>query len=190
MIFIDCDGVLSNTVGRILKAVNASRKAPPYATEEDITNFDFRKCHALTHEEQELCYALLRSQGFAKELSAYEGAEAFLVGLRGISRVVCLTSPMHGAPDWAYCRVGWLAARGFSPRDIVQCEDKALLCAAITDVLIDDAVHNIAEWPAMRVLIDRPWNRAYDGARYNYRTALGHIRDMARFSPDIRRRGC
>jgi 5'(3')-deoxyribonucleotidase len=187
MIFIDCDGVLSNTVGHLLKAVNEVRKAQPYATEEDITNFDFRKCPGLSHEEQELCYRRLASPGFAGELSTCGGADAFLEGLRGIGRVVGLTSPMRGASDWVYCRAEWLAARGFSPKDIVQCTDKALLCAEVTDVLIDDAVHNIAEWPGMRVLIDRPWNRAYDGARYNYRTALEHIRYMARFSPLQRR---
>jgi 5'(3')-deoxyribonucleotidase len=163
MIFIDCDGVLANTVSLVLEGINADRRASGSsdpACEQDITDFDFRKCQAFTQRESQICYDILGSEGFASRVPEYPGTTALLEGLRSKDRVVCLTAPFP-SKDWAHCRASWLSERGFASRDIVQCNDKALLCCQPEDILIDDAIHNIASWPGKRVLVRRPWNKGY-----------------------------
>lgn len=172
-ILLDVDGVLADFASQFCEIYYMLHHESRHP--EHITTFDMSSLGP-KHKVDECWRFIRRTYGVVSSLPEYPGAYGALKELRKMGRVIACTSPLDEAHNWPGERYAWLRARGFHHRDIVMAADKSTIQG---DVLIDDGIHNLAEWevrpPALglKYLISRPWNTAgYSGA---YRCSLATV---------------
>lgn len=156
-ILLDIDGVFIDIHTPLLEAAN--REFGTAYTLSSVTDFDFRKCLRREHGEW-----ILKTYFQNPEL--YDDKEPDPSALRTVEywrdhgyRVLAVSAPMDG-----HVQSKWRFLRRFFPiNDIYICGDKNLVQG---DVLIDDAAHNLNEWPGPIICFNKPWNAAWEFARH------------------------
>ncbi len=167
IIAVDCDGVLSDFVGRCAEVVAARHGV--HFTVDQVTQWDFVTTPGWKKDFFQHC----KEPGFVYGMQVLPGAVWGVDKLREFGRVICITSPFGGAPVWASEREAWLRDHfRFDRKDIVQCDDKSLITRA---VLLDDNPENIQ---GDDLLIDRPWNQHAAGLvrACAWDTAVAYVR--------------
>lgn len=176
-ILVDCDEVLSDFVGEILRL---AALAGVHATRDDVTEWDIGKAIGWP-DWTRVVTERLRSHDLCARMGEMPGAIAWLRRVEeefGVDRVFVCTSPWDSV--WAGQRAAWLEQRGVPIKRQIQMSPKHLVRSAH---LIDDAVQHIERRPwHLGFLIDRPWNAAPacpDHARGGYDEALTWLRAVA-----------
>lgn len=159
VILLDVDGVLADFVGHYIDTLEWCGKVQ--VCREDIVNEDIPGCLQLTTHQRQTAEMLIASAGAAERIRALEGAATAVATLRGMGRVVFVTTPWPGAATWVHDRLQWLGVRfGCRPEDYFPVADKSLVDGA---VMIDDSLRNVAMWHRpgrLTLLWDTPHNRS------------------------------
>ena len=158
IIALDCDGVLADFMSAVLALVNKHGKS---YTLDDVKTFNMWSHFDLTPIQREFVRSVMGSRGFFESLEPYPGANDAVAKLQLHARVICVTSPWHDSPTFAYERRCWLKRHfDINSKDVVVCKDKTLVAA---DFLLDDCpdnVHPLGVYRGEAWLLDRPWNRS------------------------------
>jgi 5'(3')-deoxyribonucleotidase len=137
-VLLDCDGVLADFTGSVLKALN-ERNGTDF-TPEDVTDWDMAHCLGVPNR---VIYDIASEAGFCLNLKPLPGAEDALDELNKIADVYCVTSPIHTSPYWMFERTQWLYTYGIVPSHVIQGSAKHLL---VGDVFIDDKPRSVQSW--------------------------------------------
>jgi len=159
-ILIDCDGVLADFSGHLLRLVGSE------LTVEDITEWDIFKF--MTPSQLECAKMLLAGPEFWASQPQIPGAAEGVEELRsGDHTITVVTSPWYGCEVWGHVRREWLK-RNFAvdAADVVVAARKERLQG---EVFIDDKTENGEAWAAanpagLAALYAQPYNRG-DGRR-------------------------
>lgn len=160
LVVLDVDGVLGNCVTPALETVGAD------IGHDDVSVYDFWKL--VTPAQAEALLALLDDPEFWKCIPVYEGAKDVVAELQYKNDVVACTRPWWPCESWGAIRVKWLANNmGIPSSHVLLGEPKWAVSA---DFFVEDAPKNVEAWLAEKrspqgkaLLLDRPWNREYDG---------------------------
>lgn len=158
-IWLDCDGVLADTVSPYLGLLNMiTGRRHRY---EDVTSFRFSACVASVEEDAAVWVLIDRSPGFVKHMAPVTGALDGLQQLRALGhKLGCLTSPHYG-PHWVPERAAWLMARGFTKKQIhfSSAKEDVPGCILIEDFLANLVTYKAEHPQSLAVLINQPWNQ-------------------------------
>lgn len=154
-IVLDCDGVLADTVEKVLALYN--REYGLNFTKEDIVCWDMSR----VQKPGTSLTKYFSMNGFFRDLKVMDGAKEYARLLKedGHELFVATASPVSGIAD----KMAWLSENfGFIPaKNIMFIERKDLICA---DVILDDGLHNLINSQCKhKVVFDQPWNRNYVG---------------------------
>lgn len=152
-ILVDCDGVLADLVGGLCKT------SVPHLTPDSFNKYSFRDSLSAT-DHNKIVYHMF-SDGFARNLEWYPGAQTFVRRLRELGKVLCITAATN-SNTWHSDRLAWL-------NDTIHANDVLFVPSdhkhtVSGDFLIEDNAENCLAWvtsnPIGRaILVDRPWNR-------------------------------
>ncbi len=149
-ILLDCDGVICNFVEEILNFDNHEH------TYESITDFNIFKAWNQPERWKDFT-KYISEPGKVLGMKPFNGAVEFVNELRKFGEVIIATSPFK-SPNWIPERLEWLEKHfGFKHDEVCVWSKKHLIRA---DVLIDDAFHNVLEFPGKSLLLNHPWNQA------------------------------
>lgn len=151
IVLLDCDGVLADFTGGVLKVFN-ERNGTSF-TSEDITYWDMAHCLGVPNH---VIYDIASEEGFCARLNPIPGVVDALDSLYKIADVYCVTSPIHTSRYWMYERTNWLHDLGITPSRIIQSSAKYLLMG---DVFIDDKPRSVQSWVYAR----NKWLNRTDG---------------------------
>lgn len=161
IIAVDVDDVCANLIKEWLKRYNAQWNDNLQIS--DITDWSI---HKFTKPEcGNKMYHILGEPDLYDHVEAFPEALSAIQALRKMGRVIFVTSCAMNTMDRKF---RWLQRKGFLPnnheavKDFVACTDKWLINA---DILIDDAVHNVNEFPNYALLVDRIHNQALSSFR-------------------------
>jgi 5'(3')-deoxyribonucleotidase len=146
---------------------------------EKIRIWDFYKDYNLTLEQ---FLAPIQEPGYFFHLDPIPGAVECLSEMHKEGHeIIVVTSPPNGAPTSAYDKQRWVAKHfPFIPRkNVVFAPRKDIVSG---DILIDDAPHNIKDFPGTTILWDAPYNRRTRDSSYRVKTwreALSIVRKIA-----------
>jgi len=161
-ILIDIDGVLSNLTEAYLARLRKDYKVQinkvqltSYFKEENIVSLT-----GLTEEE---VLRPLRTPGFFQNLEPKNGAVLAVKSLIRKGYDVCIVSAlMSKCPGCAGEKIEWLD-KYFSmipEKNVIFAYRKNLV---VGDILIDDAIHNLKDFPNLKCVFDAPYNRGFKG---------------------------
>jgi len=162
-ILLDMDDVLARCVDYWLEQLNKTHNLS--LCKADISNWNMSKnpevrATGLTYDE---IFAPMGKKGFFFELPVMEGAQEGVQDLiDNFGEVVIVTSlpsDIYRPGEVTQEKLDWL--RKYFPyfsktRNIVMTKRKGLVKG---DLLIDDAPHNILEYPGKTVVFDQPYNQ-------------------------------
>lgn len=175
VILLDCDGVLADFVGGVVKVVNerlVARGVAPYDREAIVGKWHFED--QLGIEKHELA-DIAKAPGFCAGLQEIPWARQGVESLRRDGHeLYCVTSPWDGQ-HWMWERKQWLRRFGFGQDCVVQCSAKHLLRA---DVLVDDKPSTIQTWA-------HTWHHALAIEFLDPKVPLGH-RERERYPHNVR----
>lgn len=156
-ILLDCDGVLSDLVGKVcyeLTYAFGKRRHP-----SEITEFEFAK--TLNAEEIRFVDYLASEDGFCGGLEWYPGARPFLRSVLKLGEVLVVTSPWKSR-SWDRERREWLEPH-IPPHDVLSVAS-ARKPYVRGDVLVEDNLDTAERWAAANpggraLVLNRPWNQ-------------------------------
>ncbi len=153
MVILDIDGVVWDHNPYFLKRVNDR-----YGTEYKYSDIvAFRYGEFMEDDHAQYIYKLWHSPDLYEMGDCIvEGALKGIECLQQITRVVAVSSPLAGHIE---SKFRWLVET-FGRRDVSLTSDKNLLYAP-GRIMVDDAMHNLRDWPGTTVCFDRPWNKSY-----------------------------
>ena len=153
-LLLDCDDVLCDFVGGVLRAVNVARGTS--FRPEECHERDIARSFGLTWE---YIGDIVKRRFFCAELAELPGARNAVERLRALCDVYIVTAPWP-SKRWMRERTDWLMSLGFDSDHIIFCRTKKLVWG---DILIDDRTQTIIEWaekwPAGTALL---WNKPYN----------------------------
>lgn len=166
-ILIDVDGVLADLVGALCERLDGvGYKYTP----ESFNKYEFER--VLPTLAAEFVRECMAEEGFCASLPWYPNAQAFVECLKEFSDVVAVTKPYPKGPTWAYERANWLHPHitRVIQTDVKECVEG--------DVLIEDYEVNALKWldahpDGQALLINRPWNRAFETVHQRLRRVHG-----------------
>lgn len=177
-ILLDVDGVLGHFTAGACAWLKGHHLR--HATDEDITDYNVMTSFGLPDGWPSFITWLSESR-FCREMPVYDGAVAFVDGLRKLGEVIAVTSPFVGVDHWEADRRRWLEEHfGIADKDLVFCKRKHLVRG---DILIDDKPANVEELAVGQtgVLFSRPWNASHRSVTSmrvgSYRGAVRVVRD-------------
>lgn len=152
-IILDCDGVLADTMKKLLKLYNSEYGLN--LTKDDITAWDLRKIQ----KEGTDMTKYFKQRGFFGDLEPIPDSQKYVKLLQddGHEIFVATASPVEGMVD----KVMWLRENfEFIPEEnIIMCTRKDVICG---DVILDDGLHNLRNSSCTyKVVFDHPWNREW-----------------------------
>jgi 5'(3')-deoxyribonucleotidase len=179
IILLDMDGVIVDMNPVLLDKVN--KEFDCNHDESDLTSFRYDE--SLPKEHADFIYELWHDDNLYQGVEWSNNAEEAVEELRGLGRVVVVSSPMvgHGSS-----KLRWLYNHGFDRKNVVLASDKNLVHG---HVLIEDRARNAENFPQSAILVDKPYNqdsnhqpRAYDWSDIvNYTKELIHDREINKF---------
>lgn len=145
-IAIDVDGVIADNMTQWLNLYN--QEYNDVLNENDIQGWNI---HMYVREEcGTKIYRYLHESNFIHSMNMYPGTYNALYRLSGLYNVVIVTAQTGSA------RIEWIRRHLPFIRDAVIAKDKTIVT---TDIIVDDAVHNLEKHPAsFKILWTRPWN--------------------------------
>lgn len=151
-ILVDCDGVLADFLGAVLKYFPGRRQS-------EFEEFGLQLLET-DPTERAVLRGLEDTEGFCSEIEWYDGAQDFLRKLQDYGEVVCVTAPWF-TKTWEAERREWL--KDFLPHDqIIFCPSNQKHRIR-GHVIIDDRADTCAKWlksnSGYALTPDRPWNR-------------------------------
>jgi 5'(3')-deoxyribonucleotidase len=177
MVILDIDGVVWDHNRFFLERVNGR-----YGTSYKFTDIvAFRYGEFLPEEHANYIYKLWHSPDlYEMDECLMPGALSGIECLQQITRVVAVSSPLEGHIESKY---RWLV-KTFGRRDIALLSDKNLVYKP-GRIMVDDAIHNLKEWPGKTICFDQPWNHDYPTKGW-YRRARGwpHLVSCVRWHLD------
>lgn len=153
ILLFDLDGICCNLMKKWLAVYN--RDYHDNLRPEDITSWDWEKF--VKPECGKRIYHYLNRPGFFADLEPIEGCVESLERLAAICELVVVTaSPRQAAGD----KIAWVRRHlPMVPRgNIVITHRKDLVRG---DFMFDDAPKNLANHPAIRIMMDYPYNRHF-----------------------------
>lgn len=172
-ILVDCDGVLSDMTGAVLRL--ASTEAMIFdKTEADVTCWDYGQALGWKGWREAVDRAVAQRE-FCWRMEPYPGAADFLRALErrhGADNVLICTSPWNAA--WASQRIDWLRRYMGVPLDRVVQAKRKDVCRGF---LVDDRIDHLEAHEDGVFCIARAHNATYTGPRGNYQTALDYIKE-------------
>lgn len=150
-IILDCDGVLADTVKKVLLLYN--NEYGLNFKREDIVTWDMCKIQ----KPGTNLTKYFTQKGFFRNLEPMKDAQKYAKALKedGHELFVATASPLEGLED----KLIWLRENyEFIPQqNIIFAERKDLLSA---DIILDDGLHNLVNSQCrFKVVFDQPWNR-------------------------------
>ena len=132
---VDCDGVLADFAGSILRVIGKE--------DAKINQWSFFDQWGPTYRR--LIMSMMRDGGFWKKLSPLPGAKEFVNLLKKEGyRVVCVTTPWESCRSWEFIRRRWVREyMGIPPEDLVYVRDKSLVTG---DFLVEDKYENALKY--------------------------------------------
>lgn len=165
-ILLDCDGVLADFVGPVLRESGAVLRP------EDIDRWDLFSL--MQPDVRERAFEILRKPEFWRAQPLIPGAAEGVEQLRaGGHEIYFVTSPWKDCAGWGKARRAWLEEHFDVDPDHVVITASKWLC--VGDLLVDDSFSNIEafarEHGAHRVrLFDAPYNKSLVGSHDYQRT--------------------
>ena len=155
-IALDCDGVIADFNGALSDAL-AVQGCGRY-TDESYHTWELKEC--IRKEHHAALDRVGADRSFCAKIPRYPGSESFYRELRGLGRVLAVTTKWKSS-TWIEQRYDWLLSFGFSDPEIHIVHSHQEKYAVPCDVVIEDRVQTLQDWPMgpTRILIDRPWNR-------------------------------
>ncbi len=153
ILLFDLDGICCNLMKKWLAVYN--RDYHDNLRPEEITSWDWEKF--VKPECGKRIYHYLNRPGFFADLEPIEGCVESLERLAAICELVVVTaSPRQAAGD----KIAWVRRHlPMVPRgNIVITHRKDLVRG---DFMFDDAPKNLANHPAIRIMMDYPYNRHF-----------------------------
>ena len=165
-IALDLDDTLEDLLGAWIAWLNT--KHGTRVRKEDITSWSINAFFpGLSNEE---IYEPLFIDEFWDCVYPKEGAQAFVQKLQQDGhKVLIVTSSHYHTIDAKVTRV---INRHFSTidwEDVIVVSDKKMIRC---DVMVDDAIHNLADGDYFKVLVDMPHNRDFDAGKFNMFRAI------------------
>lgn len=151
---VDCDGVLGDFTGHVLRLTGATYKP------EDIKKWDVFEYVGKHHED-----FLLQSPEFWRTLPVIPGAQDAIKQLKQSGEVLIVTSPYYSCRGFFEARFEWLREHfGIDPGDVIPTPKKYLIPG---DALFDDKPDHVKEWAeehpeGTAYLFDQPYNRDFE----------------------------
>lgn len=159
IVLLDCDGVLADFTGGVLKVVN--KRSGTNWKPADVKTFKISENIGISNS---LIYEIAGAAGFCMSLKPYPGAKEGVAELKRKHDVYVVTSPITSSPTWVYERTKWLK-KHFSIDDdhVINASCKERING---DMLVDDKAENLErwkkQWPAAKAFLwGRPWNELY-----------------------------
>lgn len=159
-ILVDMDEVLVDFMGPLINQYNAIYNKS--LTREDITGWSLPEGMCEIYKDE--------SRNFFVGLSPLPASRW---GMDHISKhdAIIASSPSLEA-HIAKQKMIWVE-NYFPEFPLVLTERKDIFEA---DVLIDDAIHNLTGFSGWKIVMDRPWNRSYEGAEYRVKGWVGIVK--------------
>lgn len=155
-IITDVDGVLADFNGAL--SIALAKEGCPYLKDEDYDTWELTAC--VPKKYHKTLEQIAHRRGHCASIPRYHGAQDFYRRLRSHGRVMAVTTAWKGS-NWEQERYEWLLSFGFNDPEIHIVRAHEEKYAIPCDVVIEDRVETLRHWPgsALRVLVDRPWNR-------------------------------
>lgn len=156
-ILLDCDGVLADFPGGVVKAVNQF-----YSTNwktSDIKTWDIGQSLGLPTD---IIDEIASQPGFCLDLEPYPEALEAVKKLKTLGDVWIVTSP-HKSKTWCWERIKWCERHlDISYKRVINASDKRLISG---DLFLDDKPANLENWcndqKGVALLWDQTWNRDF-----------------------------
>ncbi len=164
---LDCDTVLGDLMGDVLRVINKELGEERFRY-EDMQDFWISNVTADEGYDEEEINTIMNADGFIENLTVCPGAQAGVEALKGLGEVFVLTKPSRHSPTWVYERLIWLQKNfGIDANHVVHTGAKHLVYG---NLFVDDLHENIHTWNrrwqnSHSVLWDAPWNQN-DNAHY------------------------
>ena len=146
-ILLDCDGVLADWAGYLLKKLDCG------LTVDDIYDFKIRlvlkelRGNAMAKRSSVIC----STTSFVSSQPKLAWADELVSLSRSLGDVIVLTSPWQSV-GWYDARIQWLKGLGFKQDDVIVGRAKSWVAAVL---FVDDKPANIIDWA-----VDNPSGRA------------------------------
>jgi 5'(3')-deoxyribonucleotidase len=164
-VLVDVDDVVADLVPAWLADYN--RAYSDILTPEDIKSWDMTDW--VSGECGAKIYEFLNDHTIYDRIVPVPGAHMGVTRLRAMGhRVVFVTSASAlntGLKLTWLIKHGFLTGQPWAQHDFVAAHDKYLVRG---DVIIDDRIENVTQFPGGKIIFDRPWNRSLE------MTGLGH----------------
>lgn len=157
-ILLDCDGILSDFVGGVIRALNARPGCLDRYHRDQVNAWNIASCLGV---DEGLIYQLAGDEEFCGSLDPLPGAQEGVKLLRKLGHnVYIVTSPIWSSKTWMHERVNWLNAHfGIRANHVIQTSAKHLVEG---DLFLDDRASTVERWNEHRkgyaFLWDAPWN--------------------------------
>lgn len=175
VIYVDCDGVLSDFAAPAVDLLNEFEETAPsvYMVDElgshdEITTLA-RDAGHLDRWAERIC-----EQGWCANLAEFSHTDdlCHVIGL--CSNVHILTTPFKGSSVWHAERVAWLVERGVREDQVIFAKDKSLFRGSM---IVEDNLDTVrkfltANTDARALVVDRPWSRLNDVRRLHSRARV------------------
>lgn len=157
IIAIDLDNVLNNYVFSVIDKVNII-KDTSYTIEDMV---EYNVCNCLNLDVTEL-HQITQNSSFLNELQPIQHCYPYLEELNNLSTIYIVTArtcyEMLDVYKWVQNNFPFL-----QENQIIRCCNKELINA---DILIDDCLQNIINFPRGRILLDYPYNKDIDDKEF------------------------
>lgn len=157
-ISVDVDDVLARFVDAWLELYRDDSDHQLFP--EDILSWDIRKYVLPAYRDR--IYEYINRGNIYSAVEVVSGSRAGLIALfvNG-HRVIYVTGNNSTYQEWWLRTMGFPMAEEYPDGSFhrIICPDKSLIRA---DILIDDKLETIVDFPQWGILFDRPWNRSID----------------------------
>lgn len=158
IVAVDLDNTINNFVYQVIDCIN--QKYNKTYTIQDIIDYDICQCLQISSDEIQ---TITQTSEFLNSLKPLNDVSGYLNALNDIATIYIVTArscfEMLDVSKWFSTHLPFI-----QDNQIVRCIDKSIIDA---DILIDDSLYNILNFPRGRILFNYPYNINYPEYDYN-----------------------